>query len=36
MAGALLRHDEDGFLVLEHPGYAYEGADKVMAFAKVF
>ena len=35
VAGALLRRDEDGFLDIELPGCAYDGADKVMAFAKV-
>ena len=35
MAGALMRQDTEGFLALEAAADAYDGACKVMAFAKV-
>ena len=35
VAGALMRQDEEGFLALEDEGDAQQGAERVMAFAKV-
>lgn len=35
VAGALMRLDEDGFQALEADADVVEGAEKVMAFAKV-
>ena len=36
VAGALMRLDEDGFQALEEGADAGEGAEKVMAFSKVW